>query len=295
MADYLINTVQEFQEQVGEDYKSWDTKTYPWFRGEPTDSITPLCPKLYREKNVDGTFRYDENQLVQFFRMKAPALLRDVAPIARRETDLWLFLMQHFGLPTRLLDWTEGAFIALYFALKLKAGKPTVWMLNPIKLNELAFNVGDGETISRKHKLGDNQFSLTWFHPKNSVNIGSENIDGAWEEDKKGITLPVAIQPTSIHLRMSVQRSCFTVQGKWKYNLMECIEEIDNSSCDTNYLPNILKRYDINGEQSGEMLEELRMLGVSNTTVYPDIEGLSEELMTSKYTFTDDGSRINNE
>ena len=35
------------------------------------------------------------------------------------------------------------------------------------------------------------------------------------------------------------------------------------------------------------MLEELRMLRISNTTVYPDIEGLSKELTTSFYSISE--------
>jgi hypothetical protein len=41
-------------------------------------------------------------------------------PLHSRDlSDEWdaLFFMQHYGVPTRLLDWTENPFIAFYFAV----------------------------------------------------------------------------------------------------------------------------------------------------------------------------------
>ncbi|XCH79728.1 MAG: FRG domain-containing protein [Candidatus Dehalobacter alkaniphilus] len=53
----------------------------------------------------------------------------------------WLFMMQHYGVPTRLLDWSRDALTALFFALDGRGandvGKDAaVWILNPVLLNE---------------------------------------------------------------------------------------------------------------------------------------------------------------
>ena len=53
-------------------------------------------------------------------------------------TDQWLFLARHAGVPTRLLDWTEGALIGLHFALQENEKEPVVWMLNPLEMNRLS-------------------------------------------------------------------------------------------------------------------------------------------------------------
>ena len=250
----MINSIEEFIIQIRKEYSEWKTGTFPWFRGEP-ESKTPLLPRVYRKK-PDGSY-HDENQLLQFFRMKAHSLAQGNVPPRSGHTDQWLFLAQHHGLPTRLLDWSEGALISLYFALL--HNNPIVWMLNPIGLNRLSVNTHSSNK--------DNEYPLTWIiYDDERINIGSENIRGAWEHDIRGVNLPIAVHSTNIHPRMSAQKSCFTVHGKTKDSLNNLVGD------------KIIRKFILNPSKAETMQSELRMLGVSQSTIFPDLDGLSKEL-----------------
>jgi len=63
MGNCEVDSLEGFIIQVREDYASWGTKTYPWFRGEPETS-SPLVPTLYRKKK-DGTPLFTPLQIRQ--------------------------------------------------------------------------------------------------------------------------------------------------------------------------------------------------------------------------------------
>jgi len=246
----MINSIEAFIEAVRTDSSSWRPKEPKWFRGEPSSS-TPLLPTLYREKGL-ATF---ENPLLQMFRSRASGY-HDVVPDVEK-TDQWLFLARHAGLPTRLLDWTEGALLGLHFALK--ESKPVIWMLNPLELNEFA---GISSAANQMR-----EFPLIWLQrPPPNINPAFENLRGAWELDQPGVQLPIAVYPTYVHARLRAQRSCFTIHGKRKQGLNTLAPD------------SILKRYAVDPASRQAMIKELRTLGITDSVAFPDLDGLAKEL-----------------
>jgi hypothetical protein len=96
-----------------------------------------LRPHVFRgDPEYPDVPKYDECALIGNFQVRAPTRSHTRTP----EPDDyfgWLFLAQHYGLPTRLLDWTENPLVALYFAVlsQEEARDGCIWALWPRKLN----------------------------------------------------------------------------------------------------------------------------------------------------------------
>jgi FRG domain len=104
------------------------TKAPQWWMFRGTSKPYPLQTSLERALQgadialADG--RDIERQMLQEFKRRAHFY---VSPLPNEGDILgWLALMQHYGAPTRLLDWTYSFYVAAFFALSDAVSFPLV-------------------------------------------------------------------------------------------------------------------------------------------------------------------------
>jgi len=105
-----------------------------WFRGH-AESRYSLIPSALRYRTA--TKRSQALQLMLEFKRIADIKLH--RPPSFENELMWAQIAQHYGLPTRLLDWTENATAALYFACQKTDCDGMVFLLNPTELNRLSY------------------------------------------------------------------------------------------------------------------------------------------------------------
>jgi hypothetical protein len=266
-----VRSLAEFVEVVRKIREQWrrpDEYLPLWFRGHG-DASKELTPRLYRKEAGD----VDEDELRYEFERRAIQFPLSHVPSSQWE---WYFLMQHYRIPTRLLDWSEGALLALHFALSSSdETDAAVWVLDAWWLNRLVLRRSGVLRRVRSAKLRYLMRELL-PDPRDERTKWIRRYLPLTYAERVLPRLPAAIQPPHIDRRIAAQLSAFTIHGRLRIGLEKLVGAVRNAHLAKIHIPE---------DCVGPLRRHLSLCGVGETTVFADLEGLGRELT---YTFSDE-------
>jgi hypothetical protein len=214
------------------------TKGLAWYRGHARLEWK-LVPGIARP---GGGLEAEFATIKRFKQSAAPYL-----PSRPLDEWEWVFLMQHHRAPTRLLDWTESPLVALYFALhdtKHDDVDAAIWCLDPCALNRLS-----GHTPAF-------ELDILAFGVDKQVD---EYLPANVNERVSKLKPIAAIGPRN-SARMVAQSGAFTVI----HAEATAVEDVGDG--------NHIWRFIIPSGAKAMVREELRLLGISEHSLFPDLD-----------------------
>jgi FRG domain len=244
--DDLIQLVRDIDKDAIHPHLRW------WWRGQ-ADKDWTLHPGVYRPtfpENVEWKRIQLENHLAQDFRVESAGLIEGSSG-----DDKLYFLEQHYGLPTRLLDWTTNPLGALFVACSEHE-----------KLDGAVFFMDAYQLAVTQNTIAKGyQGVVTMRHPAFQKAL---QAICAWGKPKPESMFPdfiMALRPDYSDVRIVLQRSCFTFH----------VPAAPVLTCDHN---STLKKYIIPASSKATLLHELVLMGMDEFTIYGDLDHLALRL-----------------
>jgi len=216
-----------------------------WFRGHRSRTWD-VGPSIWRDYD-----KYAERNFTNRFCVRAATRYQSLP--SYDEDALWLSLMQHYGLPTRLLDWTRSPLVAAYFAVEdyifdqsREPEDAVIWMLDPHVLNKLE--------------------GFPDVTPSIEAHMCKEMIEAAFTHRGKENNKVLAVMAAENDLRMFVQQGCFTIHSDTTPLNLRDEHRV--------YLTDIL----VPASQVRRVACEVDICGFRRGDIFPDLGHLADEL-----------------
>jgi hypothetical protein len=252
---YRNNPIKSWNELMAAENEFGD---YKWaFRGQdtlafPATSLERHCKAL----GLTGDAISDlEIKLIRDFARRYH-LYGGSAPPKKGHTLEWLALMQHYGAPTRLLDFTYSFLFAAYFALETSDACSVIWALNETRLTDAAKKlISDENLVSRYQKVRDGApFRDLYMNRPPRKFVDSAN-------------------PIRLNERLTIQQGLFLAPGDVTATFEDNLRVLPDHV-------NMLIQIIIDHSCRFEVLSKLHQFGINRATLFPGLEGFAHSLRT---------------
>lgn len=266
-------------------------KTNWIFRGQ-ADSRFKLEPGIERQAG-EKTLSWPalEKLVVQDFKSHAGMhLSADLIPDPLDDLT-WLAQMQHYAIPTRLLDFTHSPFVALYFAIRGQEYSKDVshvrlWAIDAARVNEEFRRVAYQARRKADERAGKKGFSSVSFNPDDfmtqgdSVDLETQRLPeliiksmratGTTRRELEKQGCVAVASPPAFNPRLASQQGVFMVNCgerlRFSESLWKMMESVDSEW---------FKLFDIAVAAAPVVEQRLFQMNIHEQSLFPDMEGLA--------------------
>jgi FRG domain len=235
-------------------------------------SLERCCER--HEVPSDARFVIEEELIREFRR----AYYRYAAHVPADEAGIeWLSLMQHYGAPTRLLDFTYSIHVAAYFAVERTRSESAVWLLNPewaLEKSTSAFR-----QANRPDELIEQFQAVT---TKQSEVALSALLMAAPPD---AVRLVCGVNAFRLNERLQIQKGVFIAPGDVSVSFMENLRAMDGHDQPANIL-----RIKIPASAAKQMRADLFGMNITRRTLFPGLDGYAQALGIYHPVFNPDGA-----
>lgn len=228
-----------------------------WFRGQPV-ATDRLLPTIGREHEYGRRFKIfspeNERWLLHRFRRRAYPHERRVLKAGEA-----LFLARHYGLPTRLLDWTANALFGLYFACVEKPNaSAALWAIRRVRESVTldAFTlaeIGSEEELFKRYGRDAKRAQ------RGTVTVEAVKI----------------VDPFYSSPRILAQDGAFTFHSN-PWRPLESYADVLFSRENLDICA--LYRWRIRARKKPDVIAQLSGLGITHRMVFPDLDGIARSI-----------------
>lgn len=228
------------------------------FRGHGSASWT-LQTTLERLGSLD--IAGDERLMLAYFKQRAMPLVPQGVTFDAAPVTTWLSLLQHYGGPTRLLDFTRSPYAAALFAME-KASTSSPYAIYAIRAGAAQLYAVEQMAAAWNIRRQD---------AERFVFAGQEGVLSLLiEKSIVGFDAVLPVEPLTFDLRQSSQQAVFMCPG----TLLQSAEALVSAIPDGEGLwPNVVK-LEIAAGVRNEAIPDLVAMNVTQASLFPGLDGL---------------------